>query len=86
VRADAVTDFPSLGSELEGALSRVGPEGQASFAWLAEDLNPQGVVGDARLATPEMGARLLEHYGRALADVIVDARRFPLERLGTGRP
>jgi creatinine amidohydrolase len=83
VRADAVADFPSFGAELEGTLSRVGPEGQASFAWLAEDLNPSGVVGDARLASPEMGARLVQHYARALAEVITDAKRFPLQRLRT---
>jgi len=84
VRRDAVAHFASLGAELEGTLVRLGPEGQASFAWLAEDLNPEGVVGDARLATPELGARLVEHYGLALADVILDAARFPLERLAGG--
>jgi creatinine amidohydrolase len=59
----------------------VGPEGQASFSWLADDLNPQGVVGDARLASAAMGERLVEHYGRILAEVIMDARDFPLDRL-----
>lgn len=81
VRADAIARFPSLGEELEGTLRRLGPEGQASFSWLAGDLNPHGVVGDARLATAELGARLVAHYGRALADVILDARDFPLDRL-----
>ena len=83
VRAEAVSDFPSLGAELERTLGRVGPEGQASFAWLAEDLSPWGVAGDARLATAELGARLVRHYGCALAEVITDTQRFPLERLRT---
>ena len=83
VTSDAVAEFPSFGAELEETLRRVGPEGQASFAWLAEDLNPSGVVGDARLASAEMGARLVEHYARALGEVIADAKRFPLERLRT---
>lgn len=85
VDRDAVADFTSFAAELEARLRRLGPEGQASFAWLAEDLNPAGVVGDARRATAETGARLVAHYGRALADVILDAREFPLERLGPGR-
>lgn len=85
VRADAVADFPSLGRELERTLRRVGPEGEAPFAWLAGDLNPRGVVGDARLATAAMGARLVAHYGGVLAEVILDARDFPLDRLSTGR-
>ncbi|HSH76729.1 MAG TPA: creatininase family protein [Longimicrobiales bacterium] len=82
VRVEALADFPSLGAELEGTLRVLGPEGQASFAWLADDLNPRGVVGDARLATPLMGARLVAHYGRVLAEVILDARDFPIDRLG----
>ncbi len=84
VRTEAIADFRSFGQDLERTLRRVGPEGQASFAWLADDLNPQGVVGDARLATPAMGARLVQHYGRVLAEVIMDARDFPLDRLSTG--
>jgi riboflavin-specific deaminase-like protein len=81
VDRSAVADFPSSGAELEGSLRRVAPEGEAPFAWLAEDLNPQGVVGDARLATAEMGARLVEHYGGVLAEVILDTRAFPIEAL-----
>jgi creatinine amidohydrolase len=81
VREDRVADFPSLGLELERRLRRVMPEGQAPFSWLAGDLHPTGAVGDARLATAAMGEVLVEHYGRALAEVIQDTRAFPLERL-----
>lgn len=81
VRLERVADFPSLGQELEGRFRRLGPEGEASFAWLAEDLNASGVTGDARLATAEAGERLVRHYGQALADVVMDALDFPLDRL-----
>ncbi len=81
VRTDAAPRAASLGEELAGRLRRVGPEGEASFAWLAGDLNPGGTVGDATLATAALGRRLVEGYGAALADVIRDARAFPLERL-----
>ena len=81
VRTDEVSDIRSLGAELEQTMRRLGPEGQASFSWLAEDLHPTGVVGDARLANASMGERLVAHYARALADVILDARDFPLDRL-----
>jgi creatinine amidohydrolase len=76
-----VARFASLGEELERTLRRVAPEGAAPFAWLAEDLNPHGVTGDARLATSAMGARLVAHYASILAEVIRDARDFPLQRL-----
>lgn len=81
VRKEAIGSHPSITVELEKKLRRIRPEGQAPFAWLAEDLNASGVVGDARLASAEAGALLVEHYAGALAEVIEDARAFPLERL-----
>lgn len=81
VREEAVADFPSLGAKLDGSLRRLGPEGVAAFAWTARDLNRNGVTGDARLATPELGRRLVEGYGSMLAEIIEDARDFPLTRL-----
>ena len=62
-------------------MKRLGPEGVASFAWLSGDLNPTGVIGDPRRADAAMGARLVAHFGRVLAEVIQDARAFPIGRL-----
>jgi creatinine amidohydrolase len=81
VHDDEVPQGCSLGEELESTLLRLRPEGVASFAWLAGDLNADGVVGDARRADPTMGARLVSHYGAVLAEVIGDALVFPLDRL-----
>lgn len=81
VRRDRIHDFPSLGQELERMLRRLGPEGVASFAWEAHDLNPDGVTGNATLATPALGRLLVEGYGAVLAEIIRDARRFPLGHL-----
>jgi len=86
LRPDLVRPLPadaerSLGEDLDGLLTHVRPEGRAPFAWLAEDLSAGGVAGDARLATATMGALLVAHYGRALADVFRDTRAFPLDRL-----
>lgn len=81
VRAEELASARSLGRDLEERLERLGPDAPASFSWLAGDLHPSGAVGDPRLADADMGARLVEHYGRLLAEVIGDARRFPLDRL-----
>lgn len=83
VKLDKATRGRSLGEELEKTMLRLGPEGVASFAWLAGDLNPAGQIGDARYADHAMGAKLVEHYGSVLAEVILDARAFPLERLAS---
>jgi creatinine amidohydrolase len=60
----------------------LGPEGEAGFAWMAQDLNPAGATGDARLADAALGARLVEHFSTALARVIEDAQDFELAALG----
>jgi creatinine amidohydrolase len=80
VRKAHVKKVRSLGEDLENSLTHVGPEGTAPFAWLADDLSSAGVVGDATLADPRMGERLVTHYGAVLAEVIRDARAFPLDR------
>ena len=81
VRTDRIQSFTSLGEDLATRLALVRPEGQVSFAWMAHDLNPHGVVGDAGLGTRELGKTLVESYGAALAQVVRDARAFPLDRL-----
>ena len=82
VRTKERRNARSLGAELKTIMRRVTPEGEAtSFSWLAGDLNSLGVVGDATLGDAAMGSRLVDHYGRALADVILDAKDFPIERL-----
>ena len=85
VREEQVGRFTSLAEGLGPGLEFVRPEGVAPFAWMARDLNPEGVVGDATLADPALGARLVDHYGGILAQVIRDAHAFPLERLASPR-
>jgi creatinine amidohydrolase len=82
VRSDQARRWRSLAEDLKGALRHLGPEGAASFSWLADDLNEAGVVGDATLADARLGERLVSHYAAVLAEVIQDARNFPLDRLG----
>jgi len=81
VRTERVRSFRSLGEDLAGELAYLAPEGPVSFAWLARDLNPYGVTGDARLASSELGRLLVEHFAHVLARVIEDAARFPIDRL-----
>ena len=81
VRTDELQCFSSLGEELERTLTWIRPEGVAPFAWTSYDLNPQGVSGDATLATAELGSRLVEHYAGVLAEVVRDAHAFPIGHL-----
>jgi creatinine amidohydrolase len=81
VRTERIRHARPLGEELAATMRHLTPEGVASFAWMAEDINRSGVSGDARLASAPKGELLVNHYGEALADVIRDAKDFPLERL-----
>ncbi len=86
VRTSEVARAGSLGEELGETLRWVAPEGSASFSWLVGDLNSDGAVGDATLADADLVARLVSHYGAVLAEVIEDARLFPVDRLKTDAP
>lgn len=82
VRTKEIGTARTLGEDLERTLRRVDAGSDAAaFAWLAGDLDPSGAAGDAALADADAGARLVAWYGAALAEVIRDARRFPLDRL-----
>jgi creatinine amidohydrolase len=70
VRMDQVRDFTSTAQATRSEV--LGPENQAAWAWLAEDLNPAGVVGRASLATAGLGKQLVAHYSQILARVLAE--------------
>jgi creatinine amidohydrolase len=77
---NALTQPPPVNAQVDNALvdnALVGPEGAAPFAWLAEDLSPDGIAGNATQATAELGERLVHHYGRLLAQVVEETARLP---------
>ena len=82
VRTQRPQPAPFLGDELKHEMRHLSPENMsASFSWLVEDLNDSGVIGNATLADAIMGQRLVDSYGKALAEVIRDTKEFPIARL-----
>lgn len=58
VRMDQAKDFPSAQTGLRKRFEHLGYHGaDANIAWLAGDLNPAGVVGDAASASAALGDR-----------------------------
>jgi creatinine amidohydrolase len=51
-------------------------EGQLPFAWLTKELTKSGVIGDATVATPEKGDRILESLATGWVQVIQDVYKF----------
>lgn len=71
VHADQARNFSPR--QRSGQAHPLGPEGQAAWAWLAEDLNAAGVVGRADRASAKLGQQLLAHYSQVLATVLQQA-------------
>lgn len=51
-------------------------EGKLPFAWLTKELSHSGVMGDATVATPEKGDRILQSLADGWVRVIQDIYRF----------
>jgi creatinine amidohydrolase len=55
------------------------PTGPTSLAWVASDLNPHGVVGEAHLATAEKGRLAARHMVAGFIDLLYQVRDLPLD-------
>jgi creatinine amidohydrolase len=56
----------------------------ASFAWMTQDLNATGAIGDATLASAEKGEAALQRGGEAFVELLHEIDRFDLARLREG--
>jgi creatinine amidohydrolase len=73
--------FPSKGAEMEKSFKHLRPIGPHAFGWIAQDLNPDGAVGDASAATAEKGRLTAEHQADGFIALLRDVARFPLREL-----
>jgi creatinine amidohydrolase len=72
-------DFSSLAAKTEAEFKHIGPTGTHAFAWIASDLNPHGVVGNAAVATGEKGKAVAEHQARGFIELLMDVRKVSLK-------
>ena len=56
-------------------------EGSVGFGWLTQDLNAFGACGDATLSSAALGERLVDRAAAALAKLIGEVERYPLDKL-----
>ena len=84
VRAEAVDTFSSLSERLADENAHLTAFGTVGFGWQSQDLNPSGAVGDATLASAEVGAKLIEEAAEALAALIGEVAATPLAILQDG--
>ena len=81
VRKDRIANFASAGRKMAQEFRWLSAGRPAPFAWAAQDLNPQGAVGDATLASAEKGQTLIEFGAHAFCELLEDVDRFDLKRL-----
>jgi creatinine amidohydrolase len=56
----------------------------AGFAWMTQDLNPTGAIGDATLAKADKGEAALAQGAKAFVELLREIDRFDLSRLRDG--
>jgi creatinine amidohydrolase len=78
VRMDRARDFGTGLAPRAAAAPTLGAMPYSTIGWMAQDLHPAGPVGDARLATAEIGAAVLEQAAQAVADLLADMARADL--------
>lgn len=79
MRREALAAFVSRGAALSAQGGLLGAEKPVGFGWMAQDLHPQGVCGDATAASAEKGGRLLDHLASCLRQLLaeVEAMAWP---------
>ncbi|MER9867747.1 creatininase family protein [Mesorhizobium sp. M0136] len=71
-------NFVSKVARAEKEFSLLRHTGTHAFAWIASDLNPNGVVGDASIATAEKGRLTAEHQADGFIGLVRDMRKAKL--------
>ncbi len=68
-------------SKAEGRSRYLQPTPPHVLSWLAHDLNPNGVVGNASAGTADKGAAICRHQVAGFIDLLREVRQFPLSDL-----
>ncbi len=83
VDMEKAQDFRSNVARAEKEFTHLRQTGPHAFAWIAQDLNPHGVVGNAAAATAEKGRLTAEHQAAGFVELLRDVRKGGLVDLLT---
>ena len=72
-------NFASAVEKAEDAFDLLRHTGTHAFAWMAGDLNPNGVVGEAAKATAEKGRLTAELQAEGFVRLLQDVRQAALD-------
>lgn len=78
VRKDKMADFVPKSIGMTKEYTQLRMTGFTSMAWIAEDNHPEGVAGEAHLATAEKGAKAAAFQAERFIELLQDVAKFPL--------
>lgn len=81
VKMSEAQDFRSTQLKFLEEFKHLRAHGLAQFGWKAQDLNPQGAVGNASAATAEKGRAVLDFQAAAFVELCRDVDNFQTSRL-----
>ncbi|MGL5446040.1 MAG: creatininase family protein [Rhabdaerophilum sp.] len=81
VKMEEARDFVPNSIRYAQEFKQLRVTGFTSMAWIAEDNHPEGVAGEAHLATPEKGRQAVEFQTDRFIELLEDVARFPLSNL-----
>jgi len=84
VRMERAEDFRSAQADFVQKFNHLRAHGPSQFGWLAKDLNPAGVVGNASAASAEKGRAVIDHQAGTFVALCEDVHRFDPDRLTPG--
>jgi creatinine amidohydrolase len=84
VRMDKAPNATPATIEMAREFKWLGAYRPAGFAWMTQDLNPTGAIGNATLASAEKGDAALAHGAKAFVELLREVDRFDLGRLHDG--
>jgi creatinine amidohydrolase len=84
VRMTEAKDFRPATYEMEKSFRQLRTGRPGGFGWMAQDLHPAGVAGDAASGTAEKGRASAAFAADAFIELLRDVEAFDLARLGKG--
>ena len=81
VAMDRAADHASLQRKMVETNAHLHAYGRKALGWMASDLNPDGVVGDASVASAEAGAALIDHIATQFLIYAREVAAHPLPDL-----
>lgn len=81
VKTGRIANFESAEKSMTQEFRWLSAGRPAPFAWAAQDLNPEGAIGDATDATAAKGEALIAYGAQAFVELLADVHNFDLARL-----